>query len=302
MFKNEVVLLLCAVIGYAGAFILLLSERIFNGQKDSLFSRKLFAAFLFIFSGALLHGVSLLLRWLRLGFFPFIDAYTSVSGCALTGIVIFLVFSYKLSVFPSPRNSKLQTPNSQLILWALCLLPSSFLLMGFGLMSRPEIKTLSPALQSIWLYIHVSFAIITQGSYFVAATIGILYFIQKRNLQSEIRNSKSRIINHPSPTFNHELLIYRFIALGFMLHAVMVISGAIWAQNAWGRYWGWDPIEIWSLITWFIYGIFLHLRITYKWHGNKVAAYSVGGFLLTIFCYYLVPHVYSGSLHVDTKF
>ena len=82
-----------------------------------------------------------------------------------------------------------------------------------------------------------------------------------------------------------DLLNYRVISLGFLFLTLVIITGAIWAQKAWGRYWTWDPKETWSLITWLIYALYLHMRISRGWKGKKAAWFAVIGFLCVVFTY-----------------
>ena len=94
-----------------------------------------------------------------------------------------------------------------------------------------------------------------------------------------------------------DLLNYRIISLGFLFLTLVIITGAIWAQKAWGRYWTWDPKEAWSLVTWIIYAIYLHMRISRGWKGKKAAWFAVIGFICVVFTYIgvntLIPSIHS---------
>ena len=94
-----------------------------------------------------------------------------------------------------------------------------------------------------------------------------------------------------------DLLNYRIISLGFLFLTLVIITGAIWAQKAWGRYWTWDPKETWSLVTWIIYAIYLHMRISRGWRGKKAAWFAVIGFICVVFTYIgvntLIPSIHS---------
>ena len=89
-------------------------------------------------------------------------------------------------------------------------------------------------------------------------------------------------------------LIYKPITIGFPFLTIGIIAGAVWANEAWGTYWSWDPKETWSLITWFVYAVFLHARITKGWHGKRTAWLSIIGFVATIFTYFGVNFLLSG--------
>jgi len=93
-------------------------------------------------------------------------------------------------------------------------------------------------------------------------------------------------------------LMYKFVASGFLFNTIMIASGAIWANQTWGRYWGWDPIETWSLISWLIYGICVHLRINALWSGRRIAWFIIFSIIVLAFALFGVGYVYSG-LHTD---
>lgn len=135
------------------------------------------------------------------------------------------------------------------------------------LLYRPS-APLVPALKSTWLVIHVSAAIISGGVFLLANCVAATYLILDRYEQKGVR-----------PVWAHRLpslevldnLSYRLVALVFPLWTFAVIAGAIWAESAWGRYWGWDPKETWAFITWVAYAAYLHARVTVGWRGRKAA-------------------------------
>jgi cytochrome c-type biogenesis protein CcsB len=160
---------------------------------------------------------------------------------------------------------------------------------------QDEIEPLIPALQSNWLTYHVLTCFLAYAA-FATSFGGSIAFLMK--------NKKNGI---PTGGFLDKLpelnlldeLIYKANAVGFMLLGVGIITGAVWANYAWGSYWSWDPKETWSLITWFIYATFLHARLTRGWRGNKTALLSIIGFLAVIFTFLGVNYVLSG-LHSYT--
>ncbi|MEV4375316.1 cytochrome c biogenesis protein CcsA [Streptosporangium sp. NPDC049644] len=113
-----------------------------------------------------------------------------------------------------------------------------------------------PALNSYWLVIHVSAAIVASGLFFVAAVSGILYLVRK-----------DTAVRLPSRQ-DLERVAHRAIVIGFPIWTFAVIAGALWADKAWGRYWGWDPKEVWAFITWIVYAAYLHARATAGWKGK----------------------------------
>jgi len=135
------------------------------------------------------------------------------------------------------------------------------------LLYRPS-APLVPALKSTWLVIHVSAAIISGGVFLLANCVAAAYLILDRYEQKGIRPVWAQRLPSLEALDN---LSYRLVALVFPLWTFAVIAGAIWAESAWGRYWGWDPKETWAFITWVAYAAYLHARVTVGWRGRKAA-------------------------------
>jgi cytochrome c-type biogenesis protein CcsB len=135
------------------------------------------------------------------------------------------------------------------------------------LLYRPS-APLMPALKSPWLLIHVSAAIISGGVFLLANCIAATYLILDRYEQKGLRPVWAEKLPSLETLDN---LSYRLVALVFPLWTFSVIAGAIWAEAAWGRYWGWDPKETWAFITWVAYAAYLHARVTIGWRGRKAA-------------------------------
>lgn len=164
------------------------------------------------------------------------------------------------------------------------------------LLYRPS-APLVPALKSPWLVIHVSAAIISGGVFLLANFIAATYLILDRYEQKGARP----IWMQKFPTLESlDNFSYRLIALVFPLWTFSVIAGAIWAEAAWGRYWGWDPKETWAFITWVAYAAYLHARVTIGWRGRKAAwlCLLAGSTFLFNYIYINVwgtgKHTYSG--------
>ena len=145
---------------------------------------------------------------------------------------------------------------------------------------------LVPALQSYWIAIHVTSMIVASGLYVVGAVVTVMYLIADRNERRVAAGLPSRsagIMMHlPSPVIL-DRLSYRTILFAFPVWTFGIMAGAIWADSAWGRYWGWDPKETWSFITWVVYAGFLHARATAGWRGRKAACIHLVGFGCLIF-------------------
>jgi cytochrome c-type biogenesis protein CcsB len=153
---------------------------------------------------------------------------------------------------------------------------------------------LVPALDSPWLVIHVAAAIIATAIFTVSMIASTLFLVAER------RESAGRSGSRLPRSRSMELLSYRMVTVAFPIWSFAVVAGAIWAEYAWGRYWGWDPKETWSLITWVVYAAFLHARTTAGWRGRRAAVISLVGYATLMFNFFgvniLLPglHSYGG--------
>jgi len=136
------------------------------------------------------------------------------------------------------------------------------------------VAPLVPALHSVWFLIHIVAAAISGAAFTVGGVMSILYLIKKR---AEGRGMVRGYLGRLPESRRIDLIAYRFLAFAFPLWTFTVAAGAIWAQYAWGRYWGWDPKETWALVTWVIYACYLHARSTAGWRGTKAAVIAIIG-------------------------
>jgi cytochrome c-type biogenesis protein CcsB len=144
---------------------------------------------------------------------------------------------------------------------------------------------LVPALQSYWLSIHVTAITLAVGTYFVAAVLGIVYLAAEWHagrVASGRAGTAGIMSKLPAPEVL-DRLAYRTVMFAFPMWTFGIIAGAIWADQAWGRYWGWDPTETWAFITWVVYACFLHARSTAGWRGRKAAVIQLIGFCCLMF-------------------
>ena len=158
---------------------------------------------------------------------------------------------------------------------------------------------LVPALQSYWLDIHVTAMTLATGIFFVAAVLGFVYLWVDRYAKRVAagRAAPDNGIIRRLPSIEQiDRLTYRTIVFGFPVWTFGVIAGAIWADQAWGRYWGWDPVETWAFITWVLYAAFLHARATAGWRGRRAHYIQLLGFTSLIFNI-LVVQVFIAGLH-----
>jgi len=136
------------------------------------------------------------------------------------------------------------------------------------------VAPLVPALHSVWFLIHIVAAAIAGAAFNVGGLMSILYLIKKR---AEDRGTVRGYLERVPDSRKIDLISYRFLAFAFPLWTFTVVAGAIWAEYAWGRYWGWDPKETWALVTWVIYAGYLHARSTAGWRGTRAAAIAIIG-------------------------
>ena len=161
-------------------------------------------------------------------------------------------------------------------------------ILGIASLMDDSILPLMPALQSNWLTIHVFSCFVSYAAFAISFFASFIYLIRFRADADSEKKSKLRALDKTS---------YQSVSLGFPFLTFGIISGSIWANQAWGTYWGWDPKEIWSAITWLVYGAYLHMRFVKGYRDRAAALVSVIGFLCVLFTYfgvgYLLPGLHS---------
>lgn len=171
------------------------------------------------------------------------------------------------------------------------VMPISFLTMLFAVKNDSTIQPLVPALQSYWLHAHVITCFVGYAAFAVSAGVALMYLLKSKQ---EAAKTSAGVVGLLPGCKTLDDLVYRSIIWGFPFLTAGIITGAAWANYAWGTYWSWDPKETWSLIVWLVYAAFLHARITRGWHGTRAAVLSISGFLATVMCYLGVNLVLSG--------
>jgi cytochrome c-type biogenesis protein CcsB len=186
--------------------------------------------------------------------------------------------------------------------WALGVFVMGAVVVALGL-AETLIYTaagqLVPALQSYWLSIHVTAMTLATGIFFVAAVLGVVYLAvdrYQRRVAAGRAEPGNGIIRRLPTMEQLDRLTYRTVVFGFPVWTFGVIAGAIWADQAWGRYWGWDPVETWAFITWVLYAAFLHARATAGWRGRRAHYIQLLGFASLMFNI-LVVQVFIAGLH-----
>jgi cytochrome c-type biogenesis protein CcsB len=167
-----------------------------------------------------------------------------------------------------------------------------------------EVQSLMPALQSFWLVIHVLVALLATAFFSIAAALSTAYLLKTVNWVEKAKtkgvSNFKRVMGIFPKKETLEQLAYRFNIVGFILWSFTLIAGAIWAERAWHRYWGWDTKEVWTFIIWTIYAGYLHANATRGWTGKRAVWLGLVGFAAVVFNFTIVNmffkglHVYSG--------
>ena len=176
------------------------------------------------------------------------------------------------------------------------LVPAVLLTLGLALtVLYTEAAQLVPALQSYWLVIHVSAAVVCGGAFTFAGVVAILYLVVDATARDTKVGRVLAPLSRRLPGLERlDQLTNRTIMFTFPLWTFAIVSGAIWAESAWGRYWGWDPKETWAFISWVVYAAYLHARSTVGWRGRKAAWLAVLGLVVFWFNYFGVNLLFSG--------
>lgn len=160
--------------------------------------------------------------------------------------------------------------------------PAAFLVISYAALVPREITETMPALRSAWFGLHIGSAVFAYASFVIAGCLGIRLLIQEK------KGADEKIINQT------DNLSYRMICFGFLLLSVVILSGCVWAEQAWSTFWSWDPKETWALITWIIYAVYLHQRMRMKWRGRRMAWFSIIALVVVLFTFVGVNTLMSG--------
>lgn len=184
--------------------------------------------------------------------------------------------------------------NKKLMGLSVATAPLVIFLMMYGYMQNPELTPMAASLKTVWLYIHVYFAWLAFGAYVLAMASGVVFLLKQKDETREIKNPAYE--RFPSLDILDEL-IFRYVLFGFITDTIMISAGAVWAKDLWGSYWSWDPVETWSLVSWLIYGIAIHLRVTFGWRGMKLAILVIAALSTVIISFFGINLVVNSSLH-----
>jgi len=255
---------------YVFSFILYISGFIFRKEMISK------TGYFFLIAGFFSNTAGFILRWidsynLGIGHIPLSNEYESLIFFSMAGALLFSVMGRK---FSHP------------VIGAIVTLIISLAMAYAGLSPRVEsaISPLMPALKSNWLTVHVFTCFLGYSGFAISFAASLLILFSGISFFSRFLPEEEILEN----------LNYRMILFGFMFLSLGIITGAVWANSAWGRYWSWDPKETWSLITWIMYAIILHARYMGTFSRKTIAWLSIIGFISVIFTYFGVNLILSG--------
>jgi cytochrome c-type biogenesis protein CcsB len=228
--------------------------------------------------GLIVNTAGFILRWkesyaMGYGHAPLANMYESLVFFALTIGIIYLFIEIR---YKTPIVGAFATP-------------IAFLAMAYASLSpnvSDKIQPLIPALKSNWLIAHVAACFLGYSAFAVAFGVSIMYL-----LKSRASDEKNGLLGRLPGLNVLDELTHQMVMFGFLFLSVGIITGAVWANSAWGTYWSWDPKETWSLITWFVYATLLHARMMRGWHGKRIAYLSILGFGAVLFTYFGVNYL-----------
>ncbi len=265
------VLFWLTVVGYAFSFALFAVALVF--RKPRVLDHAIGVAW----GGFFLHSVVSVAQWAQTGYPAFVTYFQSMSASAWFGMLGFLVLQQR-KPFLRPVGAG--------------IMPFVVLLMGWAGTHPFSGQPLVVSLQSFWLFIHAGFATAATGCFVFAAGVAAMRLYEKQ------RKGRSDPALDIAAGDRYDEFNFRLILLGFIFWGIMIVSGAIWADAAWGRYWGWDPIELWSLISWLVYVNYLHIYTVWKkLRGVFLAWYAIGGLLFVAFSLWGI-HLLYNTIHL----
>jgi len=264
----EILLTWLALTLYAVSTVLVVVGVVFSNSRFTSWS--VIAAAI----GAVLQTVSFGVRWVRLGHGPYLGFYEVAGSLVLFAVATFVVVAW--------RNPRLAPAG-------IGIMPVALLLLGGSMLAQGEVVEMTAKLTSWWLILHVAFANLAFGAFVVSFGCAIVYLVRARSVDGKWAKRFEKL---PVQEVLENLTV-RFVLLGFLFWGIMIATGSIWANEAWGRYWGWDPIETWCLVVWIIYAVYLHVRFTLKWTGVRLAWFAIIAMPLSLFALVGIPLVFN---------
>ncbi|MEL7668081.1 MAG: cytochrome c biogenesis protein CcsA [Actinomycetota bacterium] len=263
----EIIMTWVTLFLYAGATALSAIGVVFS--KEKLIGRAVLVSGI----GLAAQTASLGFRWVRVGHGPYLGFYEVAAA-----LVLFVVATFVFVAWRQPRLASA----------GIGVMPVALLLLGGAMLAQGTEVAMTGKLTSFWLAIHVIFANLAFGAFVISFGLAIAYIVRERSGSGAWAKRFEKLPAQDAV----ENLTVRYVLVGFFFWGIMIVTGAIWANEAWGRYWGWDPVETWSLIVWIIYAVYLHLRYTLKWDGQRLAWVAILAMPLSLFTLIGIPAVF----------
>ena len=247
----------------------------FTNKKEHLIRRGLFFAGLGFFA----HTICIAFYWSQPSHLAF-STFQIINDASWAGVFVFLL-SVLFARFMSSAG--------------ILVMPVTVFLQVWAAISKREIGMTPPEYITPWFWVHVIGSALAYGSVLVAGAIGLIYLIKTRHAGDAFYDKLPDMEKLDSSN-------YIFIGFGFVMLTLMIISGSLWTKQVQGSYWNWDPLEVQSLISWIMYAIWLHLRITFGWRGKKLAWYSLLALPLMVIAIWgipLVPDMFHRGFRVE---
>ncbi len=239
---------------YVIVFTLFLWGIIFKKESQASLGWKAF------FVAFILQTLTIIVRWIESGHPPVLWTYEHTLASSWFVALIFIL-------------AGVRTPAVRVM--GVAVAPIILMMLGYGIMSQGlDIEPLPPPYQSNWLWVHVTFAWLAYSAFAFASVVAVLHLLKLRPARAGGGGLFERL---PAAEVLDDLT-FRIICFGFVSLAVEMGAGAIWAFGLWGRYWAWDPMETWTLISWLTYGLYLHLRVGIGWRGARMAWIAIIAF------------------------
>jgi cytochrome c-type biogenesis protein CcsB len=206
---------------------------------------------------AALHFIYFCWRWYVVGYLPMANQFEFGMSFALGIAVCYLIMRSKMP-------------------WMVSVgMPAVLIMMAYASTRNMDVRDLMPVLRSPWFAVHIATAVVAYAAFALAACAGIKYLWMLKKGEKE-DNPLMVQIDHVS---------YRLVGLGMLFFTVVILSGSLWAVDAWSAFWSWDPKELWSLITWVVYAIYLHQRLRKGWRGKRTAILAIFAIGVVLFTY-----------------
>lgn len=226
-------------------------------------------------AGFVFHLAYFALRWAESGTIPITSFFEAANFLAMGIVLVFLIMELRFAI---------AALGSFMLPLVILLMVPAFILSG-------EIKVLAPMLKSGWLGVHTSLTLFGDAGFAFSFIVSIMYLVQERQLKTKHLGA----VFHRLPSLDiMDTLGYRAMTFGWPLFTLGMITGSIWANSAWGTYWSWGAKETWSLITWVVYLVLLHLR-TIGWRGRKMAILSIIAFLFVLVSFFVIGRGQTGK-------